>query len=252
MEIVITAAYNAPTYPPLQRLNGLNESIFPDQSHPFYSIPWFLALTRDDINRLERRSGVEAYLSDRVVHFYLTYVAAKAEVRTVVVSPQFTVFNHRPGDSTNAFLTTTGARQNFQLALIPVQRAMHWTVAIYDTRMPTGPVVYYFDPLQRPLTEEVRNVINAAVWTIHPDGHRLLADIRIAANPDEKITFNLQNDGVNCGVHVCLIAHLYVLYNRQTFEQDLDIWSFRGHVCDVCKIIRGGILLHYGAINDSE
>lgn len=240
---------------------NLGEFIF-DEKHPFHSIKWFQLLDREDITALDLTReaiiefellyrGKEAYLSDRVVLFYLTYVAAKSDVRTVVVSPQFTAYDPRRGGNSNAWKTTTGARRRFQVALIPIQRADHWTLAIYDSKLLDRPVVYYFDPKQNTLTEEIRGIIAASLRTISMDGQELRAEIREASNPDERMPFNAQEDGVNCGVHVCLIAKRYVLHNRQTFVQDLDIMDFRKQIRDVCKIIRGGILLQVDVTDDT-
>lgn len=158
----------------VQRDQDLRELIFSVADHPFYNIRWMLALEHRDIISLRSTSGEEAFLSDRVILFYLTYLAALARSKSpngtvAVISPQFTAFN-RSSEEQSARPTMTGASSVFRHMLIPICRNYHCVLAIYDADVADAPIVIYFDPLQRPLTTEIEGVIKRVLATAAEEG----------------------------------------------------------------------------------
>lgn len=225
-----------------QPQQDLRAMVFPHDRHAFYNIPWLHMITKEDINRL----GSDAYLSDQVVQFYLTYIAARAALlsppkKVGVVSPQFAGQCLRFGGNQPAHLFMTGTPADFEYVMIPLHKNAHWMLAIYDAGMHAGeaPVVRFYDPLQSPLASDIWQLIEKILRTVQRD-RELSADIVEA----DCGSFNRQTDGFNCGVHILLIAERYVLHNRQTFVPGLEISVARRQILNVCRIIRGSILLN--------
>lgn len=219
----------------------LSQLVFPAANHPFYNIRWMFGLEHRDIIALRNTSEEQDFLSDRVILFYLTYVAAltrcERNTSVAVVSPQFTAFDSSAGVH-SARQTLTGSCLNFRYMLIPIRRNAVWSLAIYDADPGRRPIVTYFDPLQRPISIDIREVIERALSTAVLDG-ALRANIAEA----DPLTFNRQIDGFNCGMHICLLAEHYLLQHRQTFLPRLDINAFRRKMYAVCAFLRGLALL---------
>ena len=177
------------------------------------------------------------------VFAYLARIAQLCDKNIAVLSPQWSAAKTssigRGNEELNARHICFGDFTTCQYIILPLYfasetgRTGHFTIGFYELNKS----VIFYDPLQNDASNHAKLMIKQAILELA--GERIRSPIRIyTAKPQ---SFNKQDDGYTCGVRICLIAQLYLMSDRNTYVQNLNIDAERSRMLDVLySVLPGG------------
>ena len=177
------------------------------------------------------------------VYAYLARIAQLCDKNIVVLSPQWSAVKTssigRGNEELNARHICFGDFTTCQYIILPLYfasetgRTGHFMIGFYELNKS----VIFYDPLQNDASNPAKLMIKQAILELA--GERIRSPIRIyTAKPQ---SFNKQDDGYTCGVRICLLAQLYLMSDRNTYVQNLNIDAERSRMLDVLySVLPGG------------
>lgn len=192
------AVENNKTNQPLSDLEGQTKE------WTFYEVH----VNRADLECLKHNKGRAAYLNDQLIFAYLCTTLAQTSAKVLVVDPTIWHPTHRFHEmelSASNLPTNPKFRGDWEFLVVPVHIGDdHWTLGLA-----TRESFQYYDTLRWQLPERQRSILERIMTAAGADSCRgeYVAD-----------GYFRQNDGVNCGALVCILAERWVKREPLDFE----------------------------------